>query len=725
MESKLPELYDNVKGCVDDVLGKVGKKIVLATPVAIGKSTIIANEFYRRAKEDPSISLMMCSGLTLHTPTWNSDLERRFIEPLVKRLFKDYPDPIFLGDALKCRLPDNVELREIYLAPGSAINNDRLQQSYISSNYTHVPREVENAGCNVTAGIIARRSGPQGDRYSLGSNADAAIMMFKRLREKMTEGYKGALIGQVNRNMPFMFGATETPEGLLSHVVDSPECHHQLFAAPHEPITATDYSIALHAACLIKDGGTFQVGFGSLGDAIIHCMQLRHENNAAFRKVLEENKILTKFSDVIESIGGAGPFDKGLYACSEFIFDGFIHLMNSGIIKRKVYPHLGLQKLVINEKIKETVSDSTLDILKSEGVISEQLTAADAAFLREFGIFKEEIVLDGGVLRANGVEVARADLSDPAERKRIAAACLGASLKKGIPVHAGFFLGSEWFYDTLRGMNDEKLRDIEMREIDFVNSPHGDQELKFMQRRDGRFVNTCMMATALGGVVSDTLEDGRVVSGVGGQYNFVSMAQDLPGGRSILVFRSCRDDNGVPMSNIVWSYGNLTIPRHLRDILVTEYGIADLRGKTDSAVIATLINVTDSRFQDELVRRAISFHKLPKNFKIPDQFRNNYPQAVTEAHAKYVKENLFPVFPYGTEFTKDELVLGKALKGLKKKLSLKGFQFPGPSGLAKIAKPPAAAARYLERLQLDRPEDFKQKVMRGLVLYALTTDGVI
>ena len=35
--------------------------------------------------------------------------------------------------------------------------------------------------------------------------------------------------------------------------------------------------------------------------------------------------------------------------------------------------------------------------------------------------------------------------------------------------------------------------------------------------------------------------------------------------------------NGRTTSNIVWSYGHTTIPRHLRDIVVTEYGVADLR----------------------------------------------------------------------------------------------------------------------------------------------------
>jgi len=42
---------------------------------------------------------------------------------------------------------------------------------------------------------------------------------------------------------------------------------------------------------------------------------------------------------IIQKVGGEEPFEKGLYGCSEFIFDGFIRLMDSGIIKRRVYDH--------------------------------------------------------------------------------------------------------------------------------------------------------------------------------------------------------------------------------------------------------------------------------------------------------------------------------------------------------------------------------------------------
>ena len=59
-----------------------------------------------------------------------------------------------------------------------------------------------------------------------------------------------------------------------------------------------------------------------------------------------------------------------------------------------------------------------------------------------------------------------------------------------------------------------------------------------------------MMVTLLGAAVSDALANGQVVSGVGGQYNFVAMAHALAGARSILCVRATRTHLGRTTSNI-------------------------------------------------------------------------------------------------------------------------------------------------------------------------------
>ncbi|PYS70050.1 MAG: acetyl-CoA hydrolase, partial [Acidobacteria bacterium] len=147
-------------------------------------------------------------------------------------------------------------------------------------------------------------------------------------------------------------------------------------------------------------------------------------------------------------------------------------------------------------------------------------------------------------------------------------------------------------------MDRSEREQICMTGISYVNELYGEEELKRPQRQAARFVNTGLVVTLTGAVASDGLEDGRVLSGVGGQYNFVAMAHELEDGRSILMIRSTKERDGKLRSNIRWNYGHVTIPRHLRDIVVTEYGIADLRGRTDEEVIIALVEIADSRFQD-------------------------------------------------------------------------------------------------------------------------------
>src|SRR5262249_15432834 len=158
----------------------------------------------------------------------------------------------------------------------------------------------------------------------------------------------------------------------------------------------------------------------------------------------------------------------------------------------------------------------------------------------------------------------------------------------------------------------------------------------------------------LGAAVSDALESGQVVSGVGGQYNFVAMAHALETGRSVLMLRSTRMSGGQPHSNIVWQYGHATIPRHLRDLVVTEYGVADVRRRSDEDTIKALLAITDARFQPALLREAQRAGKLARDYRLPDAIRANTPQRIADALAPSRGRGLFPDLPFGSDFTEEE-----------------------------------------------------------------------
>src|SRR5204862_8072459 len=84
----------------------------------------------------------------------------------------------------------------------------------------------------------------------------------------------------------------------------------------------------------------------------------------------------------------------------------------------------------------------------------------------------------------------------------------------GALLHAGFFLGSRGFYRALREMPESDLAKLRMGAVSFVNELYGEETQKRRARVKARFVNNAMMATLLGAVVSDALENGQVVSGV-------------------------------------------------------------------------------------------------------------------------------------------------------------------------------------------------------------------
>jgi Acetyl-CoA hydrolase/transferase C-terminal domain len=289
----------------------------------------------------------------------------------------------------------------------------------------------------------------------------------------------------------------------------------------------------------------------------------------------------------------------------------------------------------------------------------------------------------------------------------------------GAILHGAFFLGPKSFYRALRDMTPEQIAKIQMMPVSFTNELYGEEDSKRRARVDARFVNNAMMATLMGAAVSDGLENGQVVSGVGGQYNFVAQAFALAGARSILAVEAARQAGARAQSNIRWRYGHETIPRHLRDIVVTEYGVADLRGKSDADVIAAMLQVADSRFQDDLARAAKDAGKLPKNFEIPSAYRENFPQRIAAALKPAREAGLLPSFPFGSDFTDVEQRLIPALQILQQAqrapLRLAGLLWQGLT-----QAPDAADRECLARLGLDQPARWPERAYRTLVAAALT-----
>ena len=459
---------------------------------------------------------------------------------------------------------------------------------------------------------MAKRGEGAGACYNLSGNTDVTHEL---LAARRVGKANFLLVGQVHGELPYMAGDAEIGPGELDFALEGVEF--TLPAPPRRPIADADHAMGVHIASLIPDGGTLQLGIGSLGHAVVQGLILRHKHPSAFRELAEQ---------LAPGRDHAGrcfePFQRGLYAASEMFADALLELFHAGILKREV---------------------------------------------------------DGGVL------------------------------------DAAFFLGPRDFYRARREMPERQRQNLRMRSVAFINELYGEDEAaRRAQRVNARFVNNAMIVTALGAIVSDGLEDGRVVSGVGGQYNFVAQAFALQGARSVVALPATRTSKGKTSSNIKWSYGHVTIPRHLRDIVVTEYGVADLRGRSDAETIVQMLAITDSRFQEQLLDAAKRARKLPKRATIPAGGQNNDWRRVRGVLADARRAGRISDFPFGKDYSEAEKRLFPALGAIRdaahSKLALARLALSGLSSARDLQ-----SQAMLERLKLASPGTFSERVSAALV----------
>jgi acyl-CoA hydrolase len=598
----------------DAIVEKVGKTIVLALPLGLGKANHIANALYAKAVADRSIRLTIFTALTLEAPRAKSELERRLLDPIAQRVFAGYPPLAYAAAIHAANVPPNVEINEFFFEAGQWLGSPYAQQHYISANYTHAMRYVLDRGVNVVAQLVAHRVDEAPRAYSLSCNPDLTLDLLAARRDG---GADFLFAGQINSELPFMPGDAAIGEDEFDLILESAATDFPLFAPPREAVALADYAAGLHAASIVPDGGTLQIGIGSLGEAVAQALVLRQRDNDAFRTLLSR----LGYDPARDAAVHAEKFDVGLYGCSELFVEGMLDLYRAGILKREV---------------------------------------------------------------------------------------------DGVVLHAGFFIGSRGFYKALRDMPREIVRKFGMTSIAFVNEIYRDHEAKRRARIKARFLNDAMMATALGDVISDGLDDGRIVSGVGGQYNFIAQSFALADARSVIMLRATRSAKGRDRSNILWRYGHTTIPRHLRDMIITEYGIAEIRGKSDREVIAAMLAITDSRFQDELLRQAKDAGKIERAFELPKSARDNTPDAIARALKPTADAGLLPLFPFGTDFTAIEQRLIPALQVLKS---------ASPSKLAALLMRGLSTGGEhvdcLDRLGLAKPKSMTEWFYAALVRGAL------
>jgi acyl-CoA hydrolase len=146
--------------------------------------------------------------------------------------------------------------------------------------------------------------------------------------------------------------------------------------------------------------------------------------------------------------------------------------------------------------------------------------------------------------------------------------------------------------------------DVAFLPVEIVNAPE-----VIGANRDMISINGALAIDILGQVVADTI-DGKQFSGIGGAEDFVAGAGLELSDRSLICLPSTYLKDDELQSRIVPAFGAgalITTPRHQVDVIVTEYGVAELEGRTVRERAEALAAIAHPQFRDELRAAAINW----------------------------------------------------------------------------------------------------------------------
>lgn len=155
---------------------------------------------------------------------------------------------------------------------------------------------------------------------------------------------------------------------------------------------------------------------------------------------------------------------------------------------------------------------------------------------------------------------------------------------------AAFLMGSKRLYDFV-----DNNPDVVMLPVDYVNNP-----VVIAQQNKMVAINSCLQVDFHGQVNAESM-GAKQFSGIGGQLDYVRGASMCPDGKAILAMPSTAKKGTVSRIVCVFEPGTtVTTTRTDVHYIVTEYGIANLRGKTLRARARLLIGIAHPKFRDEL-----------------------------------------------------------------------------------------------------------------------------
>jgi len=171
------------------------------------------------------------------------------------------------------------------------------------------------------------------------------------------------------------------------------------------------------------------------------------------------------------------------------------------------------------------------------------------------------------------------------------------TLHKG-KIIVNFLMGTRGFYNWA-----DDNPNIEMRTVDYTNNPY-----IIAQNKKMIAINSALEVDLLGQICADTL-GAKQFSGVGGQLDFVRGARLSEGGKAIIALPSSAKGASRIVSTLKTGAA-VTTSRNDVDYVVTDFGIASLKGKTVRERMRSLINIAAPEAREELTKKAFEIYHV-------------------------------------------------------------------------------------------------------------------
>lgn len=317
----------------------------------------------------------------------------------------------------------------------------------------------------------------------------------------------------------------------------------------------------------------------------------------------------TEYKPVIDKfIAMATPMDE----------NGVFTVSGSGMWEECAYQHAKTVILEINPNLPKFPGCLTIPVEKADLIVEVDypttiynVRSTPSETDQKIGAFAADLVHDGDCIQLglggmpDAIGNSFFDKKDLGLHTELFTPVMGDLIEAGVingvrknidtGKHVGnFILGDEKLY---RIMTTDP--NVYFRQASYTNDPFVISQIENMVS-----INTALEVDLTGQICSETIGP-KQYSGTGGAFDFAFGAQHSKGGRGIIAMSSTAKNGTISKIKSVLTPGSVvTISRNVADIIVTEYGVAYMRGRTVRERVTQLISIAHPKFREQLLYEA-------------------------------------------------------------------------------------------------------------------------